>query len=85
MRKAAGNVTKAWRNSARLMLDRDEIPEVEIIRVIEWCQNDEFWKANIQSFPKFRDKFDALNMQSKRGVRSTSISSGLDTSVWDSV
>ena len=84
VRKAAGNVTKAWRDSARLMLDRDNISEDEIIRVIEWCQNDEFWKPNIQSFPKFREKFDTLNMQSKRGSYSTS-SSRLDTSVWDNV
>ena len=57
------NVTKAWRDAARLMLDRDERTAEQIAWLIDWCQADEFWRANIQSMPKFRDKFDQLRLK----------------------
>lgn len=59
-------VTKAWKNSARLLIDRDGIPLSDALRVMRWCQSDEFWKANILSMPKFREKFDTLRLQSQR-------------------
>jgi hypothetical protein len=59
-------ITKGWRDSARLMLDRDERTEHEIHGAIDWCQADEFWRANILSLPKLREKFDQLRLQAQR-------------------
>jgi hypothetical protein len=45
-------ITKGWRDSARLLIDRDK------------CQADEFWRSNILSMPKLREKFDQLVVKS---------------------
>lgn len=60
------NITKGWRDAARLLLDKDEIPEPEVHRMIDWCQDDNFWRGNILSMPKFREKYDTLKMHSSR-------------------
>lgn len=57
------NITAKWRTEARLLLDRDGIPFEEAIRVLDWCQLDQFWKSNILSMPKFREKFAALQIK----------------------
>jgi hypothetical protein len=38
----------------------------EIKQVIIWCQNDEFWKANILSTKKLREKMPTLVLQMRR-------------------
>lgn len=62
-------ITKRWRDAARLMLDNDHRDEAEIHKAIDWSQADEFWRANILSLPKLRDKFDTLKMQAQRNGR----------------
>lgn len=57
------NITKAWRDQARLLLDRDNRNLAEAERLIDWCQASTFWRANILSMPKFRDKYDQLRLQ----------------------
>ena len=57
------NITAKWRTEARLLLDRDGIPFEEAVRVLDWCQLDQFWKSNILSMPKFREKFSALQIK----------------------
>lgn len=59
-------VTAKWRDSARLMLDRDQRAEHEIHGAIDWCQADEFWRGNVLSLPKLREKFDQLRLQAQR-------------------
>lgn len=59
-------VTKAWRDSARLMLDKDDRNEDEVHGAIDWCQGDDFWRANILSLPKLREKYDQLRLQAGR-------------------
>ena len=59
-------VTAAWRKQARLMIDRDGRTVDEITRVIDWVEADDFWRANILSIPKLRQKFDTLRLQSQR-------------------
>ncbi|KAA0916442.1 hypothetical protein [Dietzia sp. ANT_WB102] len=58
------NITAKWRTEARLLLDRDGVPFDEAVRVLDWCQQDSFWKSNILSMPKFREKFPALQIKS---------------------
>lgn len=53
-------ITKEWRREARLMLDKDGYKFAQIIRVLEWSQQDSFWMGNIHSVPKLREKFGQL-------------------------
>lgn len=60
-------ITKAWRDAARLMLDKDAIPFDMVKGAIQWSQNHEFWRSNILSMPKLREKYDQLRLQAERG------------------
>jgi hypothetical protein len=55
-----------WADCFRLMTDVDKREEIHIRKVIKWCQQDNFWKANILSAKKLREKFDTLFMQMNR-------------------
>jgi hypothetical protein len=55
-------ITKAWRNAARLMIDRDGRTEQQIHTCIDWCQGDEFWRRNVMSMPKLREQYDRLRL-----------------------
>lgn len=56
------DVGAKWRDSARLMLDRDKLTEDQVARAIDWSTNDEFWRQNILSMPTLRAKYDQLRM-----------------------
>src|SRR5262249_11168677 len=59
-------ITKAWREAARLLLDRDHRTEEQVIKANDWCQQSEFWRSNIRSMPKLRDPYDTLRLQAAR-------------------
>lgn len=61
------NITQKWRDAARLMIDADGRTEEQVHAAIDWCQSNEFWRANIMSMPKLREKYDQLRMQAMRG------------------
>ncbi|WP_206430633.1 hypothetical protein [Brevibacterium aurantiacum] len=54
------NRTKTNHDSIRLLIDRDGYTLDQIRYVISWCQQDNFWKANILSPKKLREKFPQL-------------------------
>jgi len=56
-------VGKKWHDSARLLLDRDLRPQDEAHRLIDWCQDSDFWRSNVLSMATFREKYDRLRMQ----------------------
>lgn len=56
-------VGKKWHNAARLMLDRDNYTEAQVIWLIDKAQDDEFWRSNILSMPKLREKALQLRMK----------------------
>lgn len=58
------SITKTWRDAARKLLDLDSRPLEQALALIEWCQDDEFWRANVMSMPKFRSKYDQLRLKS---------------------
>ena len=68
-----------WKKAARLMLDRDNRPSDEAHRLIDWSQDDRFWRSNILSMPKFREKYDQLRLRAEEqgvaGVGGASASS----------
>jgi hypothetical protein len=53
-------IGKGWHDAARLMLDKDGRTEAEVHAAIDWCQNHHFWRSNILSLPKLREKYDQL-------------------------
>lgn len=60
-------VTKGWMEACRLMLDLDERTPQNVRNAIDWCQKDEFWRANIMSMSKLRKQYDTLRLQAMRG------------------
>lgn len=59
---------ESWANDCRLMRESDDRTIEQIKFLIEWSQNDHFWKANILSMSKLREKFDTLVSQAKRST-----------------
>lgn len=52
-----------WSDEFRLMIERDNRFSEEMITVIDWCQQDSFWKTNILSPQKLRNQYDQLIMK----------------------
>lgn len=59
-------ITKAWLDAARLMVDSDHREPRQAKELIEWACRDSFWRANILSMPKFREKYDTVRLASIR-------------------
>jgi hypothetical protein len=53
-------VSKAWIEAEDRMLRLDGRKPKEAERLIRWTQNDEFWRGNVRSMPKFREKYGQL-------------------------
>jgi len=47
------------------MIDHDGRSEEQIHAAIDWCQTNEFWRSNILSMPKLREKYDQLRLAAK--------------------
>jgi len=54
---------KKWADSFRLLMDKDGREEEEIRDVLHFATHDQFWKVNILSGQKFRDKYTALKLK----------------------
>ena len=52
-----------WAKDFDLMIRRDKIDADDIAEVIEWCQKDSFWRSNILSGKKLREKYQQLRMR----------------------
>jgi hypothetical protein len=48
------------------MLDKDSRTEQQVAKAIDWCQKDTFWRVNILSMPKLREKYDQLRLAAQR-------------------
>ena len=59
-------IGKKWHDAARLLLDADKRTEQQVHDAIDWCQNHEFWRANILSMPKLREQYEQLRLQAMR-------------------
>jgi hypothetical protein len=85
-------VGEAWKREARLLLDEDERDLDKALALIDWCQQDTFWRKNILGMPKFREQYDRLRLaalddweQTRRGRPtndSRSVSSAEDLNDW---
>ena len=61
-------ITKRWHDAARLMLERDKYTPDQIRGAITWCQDSEFWRANVLSMPTLREKYPTLRLHAQRGT-----------------
>lgn len=59
-------IGKRWHTAARLILDSDGRPFDEVIEVIDYATTDDFWRPNILSMTKLREKYDTLRLQMQR-------------------
>lgn len=59
---------KSWADDVRLMRERDKRTIHEIRQVFGWSNKDSFWRRNILSPGKLRDKFDDLVIKMPRGA-----------------
>lgn len=55
-----------WADALRLLHGADKHSWEEIVATIDWCQSDGFWKSNILSGDKLREKWDMLTAQRSR-------------------
>lgn len=60
---------QSWRTAARLLIDKDGYTPEQIMFVARFATNDEFWKSNILSIPKLREKFEALKIKAQAQAR----------------
>jgi hypothetical protein len=55
--------TKKNTDAARLLIDKDGYSPEQVAWMIRWATNHEFWRTNILSMSKLREKFDQLKAQ----------------------
>ena len=60
------NRTKKNRDAVRLLLDRDGKTVDQVRAAIRWATGDEFWRGNIRSMSKLREKWDQLSAAAAR-------------------
>lgn len=58
-----------WANDARLAHERDRRDYAKLDRMVDWCQDDDFWQGNILSTKKLREKYDQLAAQANRNFK----------------
>lgn len=62
-------IGQRWYDAARLMMSRDGRTAEQIHAAIAWSQDDEFWRSNILSMAKLREKYDRLRLDAQRKIR----------------
>lgn len=68
--------SKANNTAIRLLIDKDGYSPEQIAWIMDWASKDEFWRTNILSPAKLRDKFDQLKL--KAGVQTQNTSQGFN-------
>jgi hypothetical protein len=75
------NINKAdaneWTRQIALMLKNKEATVDQLREVWDFLKVDEFWKPNVQSVPKLREKFTTIYSQSKKPKNGTNSTGGL--------
>lgn len=57
---------QSWADDIRKMHELDHRPFEKIHKMIDWCQLNQFWQANILSTAKLRSKYDMMAAQANR-------------------
>ncbi len=61
--KNRAKITTGWADDIRKLVEIDGRDIATVEAVIDWCQDDDFWKANILSGAKLRKQFTTLLLQ----------------------
>lgn len=69
--KVVDSAKGAWIDSVRLMIESDGYSLEDLRQVYQFLQKDAFWKQNILSTPKLREKMDKLKLKMKNGNGNT--------------
>lgn len=72
------NRTKKNHDAIRLLLDRDGYTDDQVRWMIGWATSHEFWRSNILSASKLREKFDTLKAQAGIGSSKATATFGGD-------
>jgi hypothetical protein len=59
-----------WGQSIRLMREQDKRDPIEIREIIEWCQEDNFWKDVVLSTANLKEKYDQMKLQKNKKTQS---------------
>lgn len=52
-----------WADTVRLMVERDKLTHEEILDMFRWAHKDTFWRPNIRSPAKLREKWEQLSVK----------------------
>jgi len=66
LRKLNPKRQEVWIDECRKLREIDKRTPEQIEQIIIFSQNDAFWKSNILSMPKLREKFDQLWLKAKK-------------------
>ena len=61
-----------WVSPIRLMVESDKVEKDGLVKVYEFLKTNDFWKSNIQSTKKLREKYNTLILQANETRKSTS-------------
>ncbi|MFE5290437.1 helix-turn-helix domain-containing protein [Nocardia sp. NPDC056611] len=54
-------ITRQWELAARALIQLDGRDPNKVLNLIDWCQADDFWRAQILDMPTFRRKYTTLH------------------------
>lgn len=66
IRKLTPKRQETWIDECRKLREIGKRTPEEIEFIIKWCQEDSFWKSNILSMPKLREKFGQLWLKARK-------------------
>lgn len=69
-------------DAARLLLDRDEHTVDQVMAAIDFATSDEFWRTNVLSMSKLREKYDQLRLAAQRKGRGPQASASPRRDQW---
>ena len=70
-----------WANDIRLMMEIDNRKEEQVRNMIAWSQSNDFWKGNILSAKKLRDKYDQMKVQANQPYKNNNAAAPKNDSV----
>jgi len=76
-------VTSTWVRDLERLIRIDGRTAEQVEAAIRWCQQDEFWRANVLSPAKLRKQYDRMRLQAKRAIRAAENRPGSAASMMD--
>ena len=71
-------INERWLSDMERLNRIDERSWDQIHKAIEWCQADDFWRANIMSPGKLRKQYDQLRLAAQRNTKQSKFTKTMD-------